>query len=97
MRRVDRLLLKVREAERLDAMQVSVCFVEPSGDKWRAIVDLWDGVEAPNGHTQRLILEADTEEEAVAAIEEVEAAHAPTGYRAKTLGSVIIVDDLPRD
>lgn len=37
------------------------------------------------------------EEEAVAAIEEVEAAHAPTGYRAKTLGSVIIVDDLPRD
>ena len=70
MRRVDRLLLRVREAERLDAMQVSVCFVEPSGDKWRAIVDLWDGVEA---------------------------AHAPTGYRAKTLGSVIIVDDLPRD
>ena len=95
MRRVDRLLLRVREAERLDAMQVSVCFVEPSGDKWRAIVDLWDGVEAPNGHTQRLILEAETEEEAVAAIEEVEAAHAPTGYRAKTLGSVIIVDDLP--
>ena len=47
MRRVDRLLLRVREAERLDAMQVSVCFVEPSGDKWRAIVDLWDGVEAP--------------------------------------------------
>ena len=91
MRRVDRLLLRVREAERLDAMQVSVCFVEPSGDKWRAIV------EAPNGHTQRLILEAETEEEAVAAIEEVEAAHAPTGYRAKTLGSVIIVDDLPRD
>ena len=62
MRRVDRLLLRVREAERLDAMQVSVCFVEPSGDKWRAIVDLWDGVEAPNGHTQRLILEAETEE-----------------------------------
>lgn len=67
MRRVDRLLLRVREAERLDAMQVSVCFVEPSGDKWRAIVDLWDGVEAPNGHTQRLILEAETEEEAPAA------------------------------
>ena len=40
MRRVDRLLLKVQEAQRLDAMQVSVCFVEPSGDKWRAIVDL---------------------------------------------------------
>ena len=97
MRRVDRLLLKVQEAQRLDAMQVSVCFVEPAGDKWRAIVDLWDGVEAPAGRTQRLILEADTEKEAVASIREVEAAHAPTGYRAKTLGSVSIVDDLPRD
>ena len=97
MRRVDRLLLKVQEAERLDAMQVSVCFVEPAGEKWRAIVDLWDGVDHPKGHTQRLILEADTEAEAIAAIEEVEAAHAPTGYRAKTLESAIIIDDLPRD
>ena len=97
MRRVDRLLLRVREAERLDAMQVSVCFVEPSGVKWRAIVDLCDGVEAPEGHTQRLILEVETEKEAVAAIKEVEAAHAPTGYRAKALESVVIVDDLPRE
>lgn len=97
MRRVDRLLLKVQEAQRLDAMQVFVCFVEPAGDKWRAIVDLWDGVEAPAGRTQRLILEADTEKEAVASIREVEAAHAPTGYRAKTMDSVIIIDDLPRD
>lgn len=31
MRRVDRLLLKVQEAQRLDAMQVSVCFVQPTG------------------------------------------------------------------
>lgn len=95
MRRVDRLLLKVQQAQRLEAMQVSVCFVEPAGEKWRAVVDLWDGVEA--GRTQRLTLEADTEDEAVAAIREVEAAHAPTGYRAKTLDSVIIIDDLPRD
>lgn len=35
--------------------------------------------------------------EAVASIREVEAAHAPTGYRAKTMDSVIIIDDLPRD
>lgn len=97
MRRVDRLLLKVQEAQRLDAMQVSVCFVEPSGDKWRAIVDLWDGVDYPKGHTQRLTLEADTQEEVIAAIREVEAAHAPTGYRAKTLDSVTIINDLPRD
>ncbi len=97
MRRVDRLLLKVQQAERLDAMQVTVCFVEPNGDKWRAIVDLWDGIEAPAGHTQRLILEADTEKEAVAAIREVEAAHAPTGYRAKAMEKAVIICDLPRD
>ena len=97
MRRVDRLLLKVQEAERLDAMQVSVAFVEPAGEKWRAIVDLWDGVDHPKGHTQRLILETETEAEAVEAVKEVEAAHAPTGYRAKTMESTIIIDDLPRD
>ena len=97
MRRVDRLLLKVQEAQRLDAMQVGVCFVERAGDGWRAVVDMWDGVEAPKGHTQRLTLEAQTEDEAIAAIKEVEAAHAPTGHRAKTLNSVIIVDDIPED
>ena len=97
MRRVDRLVLKVQEAERLDAMQVSVAFVEPAGEKWRAIVDLWDGVDHPKGHTQRLILETETEAEAVEAVKEVEAAHAPTGYRAKTMESAIIIDDLPRD
>ena len=97
MRRVDRLLLKVQEAQRLDAMQVSVCFVQPAGDKWQAIVDLWDGEEYPKGHTERLILEADTEEDAVAAIAEVEAAHAPTGYRAKTTESVIIINALPNE
>ncbi len=97
MRKVDRLLLRVQEAQRLDAMQVSVCFVEPSGDKWRAVVDLWDGADPPAGHTQRLILEADTKEEAEAAIREVEAVHAPTGRRAKALKGVIIVNDLPRD
>lgn len=97
MRRVDRLLIKIQEAQRLDALQVSVAFVEPSGGKWRAVVDLWDGVEAPNGKTERLTLECDTEAEAVAAVHEVEAVHTPTGWRAKTLGSSIIINDLPRD
>ncbi len=78
-------------------MQVTVCFVEPSGDKWWAIVDLWDGAEPPAGHTQRLILEEDTEEEAVATIREVEAAHAPTGYREKAMEKAVIICDLPRD
>lgn len=97
MKRIDRLLLKIQEAQRLDAMQVSVCLVERSGEKWQAIVDLWDGVEAPKGHTQRLILEANTKEEAVAAIEEIEAAHTPMGYRVKTLNGVILIDDFPED
>ena len=97
MRRVDRLLIKIQEAQRLDAMQVSVAFVEPSGDKWRAVVDLWDGVEAPKAKTERLILECNTEAEAVDAVHEVEAVHTPTGWRAKTMESVIIIDDLPRE
>jgi plastocyanin len=109
MRKVDRLLLKVQQAQRLDAMQVSVAFVEPSGDKWRAIVDLWDGVDYPNAKTQRLELELNTMEEAVAAVEEVKAAHAPTGvmvgagdgvtfaFRGKHQpDSVTIIDDRPR-
>lgn len=94
MRRVDRLLIKIQQAEKLDAMQVSVCFVQPRGDKWEAVVDLWDGVDYPRGKTERLILEADTQEDALAAIAEVEAAHTPTGRRAKTADSVIIIDDL---
>ena len=96
MRRVDRLLLKVQEAMRLDTMQVSVCFVEQYEDRWRAIVDLWDGVEAPAGHTERLILEAKSKEEALAAIQEVEKSHTPTGFKAKTMDSVVIIDDIPQ-
>lgn len=92
MRKVDRLLIKVQEAQRLDAMQVGVCFVNPAGDKWQAIVDLWDGVDYPKGQSERLILKADTQEEALAAIAEVKATHAPTGYRAKIMDSVIIID-----
>lgn len=97
MRRVDRLLIKVKEAQRLDDMQVSICFVKRAGEKWQAIVDLWDGKEPPKGRTQRLIMEEDTESAALAAIKEVEAAHTPTGYKAKTLNRVILIDDLPSD
>lgn len=97
MRRVDRLLIKIQQAQALDAMQVSVAFVEPSGDKWRAIVDLWDGVDAPSGKTERLILECNTEGEAVAAVEEVKAVHAPTGRRVRAFEGVTIINDLPSD
>ncbi len=44
----------------------------------------------------RLLLKVQ-EAEALEAVKEVEAAHAPTGYRAKTMESAIIIDDLPRD
>ena len=96
MRKVDRLLIKVQEAVKLDAMQVSVAFVEPDGDKWKAIVDLWDGV--PSGKAERLILNADTQEEALAAIDEVQATHAPIGKRAYTgYEPTIIIDDIMPD
>lgn len=98
MRRVDALLLKVQQAERLDDMQVSVCIVRHPGEKWEAIVDLWNGVDYPRGRSQRLILETDTEEEALAAIEEVKAAHAPTGHRASAIADPsIIIIDVPKD
>ena len=94
MRRVDRLLIKIQQAQRLDDLQVAVALVDHYGEKWRAIVDLWDGVDYPNGKTERLVLECETEEEAIAAIEEVEAVHTPTGWRAKTMEPAIIVMDI---
>ena len=67
MRRVDRLLIKVQEAYRLDALQLSIAFLEkdPVSGKWNAIADLWDG--KPQGETKRLTMVCDTEEEALAA------------------------------
>ena len=97
MRRVDRLLIKIQQAQTLDAMQVSVAFVEPDGGNWKAVVDLWDGVDAPKGKTERLTLTCATEEEAVAAVEEVKAVHAPTGRKIRPFEGVTIVNDLPRD
>lgn len=91
MRKVDMLLLKVQEAQKLDSMQVATCLVLPAGDKWQAMIDLWDGVDYPNGRSQRLILETDTKEEALAARDEVKAVHAPTGYRANTMDCVTIL------
>lgn len=82
MKRVDRLLLQVQNAQRLDALQLSVAFIdknEQSG-KWEAIADLWDG--KPQGETRRLTMVCDTEEEAIAAVDEVNELHQPTGKRA---------------
>jgi len=96
MRRVDRLLLKIREAERLDALHLSVAFIErkEEGGSWTVIADLWDGV--PSGRTQRLTMECDTLEEAQKAVDEIEEVHTPTGKRANAgASSVCIINDLP--
>ena len=98
MRRVDRLLLKVQEAYRLDALQLSVAFVEKDhkSGKWTAIADLWDG--KPQGETQRLTMVCDTEEEALAAVDEVNELHQPTGKRAGNgYTPVVIIDDILQD
>ena len=100
MRKVDRLLLKVQEAERLDILQRSVAFIEkdPASGKWKAIADLWDGVPYPKGRTQRLVMECDSMEEAQKAVDEVAEAHTPTGKRARSAYTpVVIIDDILED
>ena len=98
MRRVDRLLIKVQEAYRLDALQLSIAFLEkdPVSGKWNAIADLWDG--KPQGETKRLTMVCDTEEEALVAVDEVNELHQPTGKRAGAgYTPVVIIDDLLQD
>ena len=94
MKRVDRLLFKIQELERLDDMQLCVAIVGFNADtqKWQAIADLWDGV--PGGRMQRLTMEYDSQEEAVKAVNEIEEIHRPSGRKAKTDGAVVIVDDM---
>ncbi len=95
MHRVDRLLLKVQQAERLDNLQLAVAFIEPKGGKWEACAQLWNGKDHDKGGlTEYVKILCDTQEEALAAVDEVEKAHAPTGNRAKLFNSVCIIDDI---
>lgn len=95
MRRVDRLLLRVREAERLDALQLGVALIgkRTESGKWEVYADLWDGKFG--GKTQRITMEFDTLEEAQNAVAEIEEVHSPTGNRIKAGdGATVIIDDI---
>lgn len=96
MRKIDRLLLKVQEAQRLDDMALSVAFIKAENNgKWSVIADLWDDVEYPKAKTQRLTMEYDTLEEAEQAVKDLEAVHKPTGRRAAVIPeAVVIIDDI---
>lgn len=93
MRRIDRLLIQVREAEKLDALQLTVAFIEhdQTSGKWKAVANLWDGVQPPNGRTERIELECDTLEEAQEAVDGVNRVHAPTGKRAKAGAAPVVI------
>ena len=95
MRRVDRLLIKIQDAQRIDAMQLCTALIGQKTEtgEWEVYADLWDGREG--GKTERLTMKFDTLEEAKNAVHEIEEAHKPTGKRART-GSeaVCIIDDL---
>lgn len=56
MRRVDRLLLKIQEAQRLDEMQLAVSLIgkRTESGKWEVYADLWDGKFG--GKTERLTM-----------------------------------------
>lgn len=95
MSRVDRLLLKIQQAERLDELQLAVALIgkRTESGKWEVYADLWDGKQG--GKTQRLTMEFDTLDEAQKAVSEIEEVHAPTGQRIKTSeGAVCIIDDI---
>ena len=60
MRRVDRLLLKIQEAQRLDEMQLAVALIgkRTESGKWEVYADLWGGKFGgkPSGLQWSLIL-----------------------------------------
>ena len=95
MRRVDRLLLKIQQAERLDALQLAVALIgkRTESGKWEVNADLWDG--KIGGKTQRITMEFDTLEEAQNAVAEIEEVHSPTGNRIKAGDeATVIIDDI---
>lgn len=93
MRRVDRLLLKIQDAQRLDEMQLCVAMIgkRTKSGKWEVYADLWDGKTV--GKVERLTMEFDTLEEAKNAVDEIEAVHSPTGKRIKTGDEAVCIID----
>lgn len=95
MRRVDRLLLKIQQAEKLDELQLCIALIgkRTESGKWEVHADLWDG--KIGGKLERLTMEFDTLEEAQNAVAEIDEVHSPTGKRISTgMGYTAIIDDI---
>ena len=101
MRRIDRLLIKIQEAQRLDAESLcyalitKACYVEepedsPNYNKWAVAAYISKGKE-PGAGTMLDTLYFDTEAEAIAAAHEIESVHAPTGKRAALQEPIYII------
>lgn len=93
MRRIDRLLLKIQEAQRLDELTLCYALVMPASlleepedspnyNKWGVVAYLNRGGMDSNGELLDTIY-FDTQAEAMKAAQEIEAVHAPTGKRVK--------------
>lgn len=95
MRRIDRLLLKIQEAQRLEATHVRgaiVGFNQERG-KWQMLVDLVGGKGSME--YERLDMDFESKEAALQGLEELERVHAPTGKRIQTdTGYLLVIDDI---
>lgn len=90
MKKVDRLLMKARDAQRTDDLQVGVCLVEKQdGGEWETFINLWND----NHESEQIVLTTDTMEEAMAAIDRVKSEHIPVGRYSKVRKPVIIIND----
>lgn len=98
MRKIDRLLIRIQEIQRLDDLTVADALIgqrNPPEGKWEVYVDLWDG--KCGGKTERLTMECDSKEEALKAVKNVEEVHRPTGMKARIAqgeAPVILIDDI---
>jgi len=93
--RINRLLFKIQQAERLDSLQLAVALIgkrEETG-KWEVYADLTDGKSG--GKYEQLTMVCDSREEAEKAVAEIEAVHTPTGKRVRSAsGAVCIIDNI---
>ena len=94
MKKVDRLLMKARDAQRTDDLQVGVCLVEKQdGGEWETFINLWND----NHESEQIVLTTDTMEEAMAAIDRVKSEHISVGRYSKVRQPVIIINDGLKD
>jgi len=95
MKRIDKVMIQLEREQHKDDLQLSIAFIHYRDGKYYVTADLWDGVEAPRGRTERLTSCYDTEEEAEAAIEEIREAHKP--IRGKKALEPVIITLTPRE